>query len=78
MGITSNLARRVHEHKNGLAESFTRKHGIKTLVHFEGYDDLEEARRRERNMKRWKRQWKIDLIEQGNSRWRDLYEDILA
>ena len=78
VGITSNLARRILEHRNGEADGFTRKYGIKTLVHVEAYEDLEDARRRERSMKRWKRQWKIELIESANPAWRDLYEDILT
>ena len=78
VGITSSLARRMYEHKNGLAEGFTRKHGIKTLVHIEAYSDLEEARRRERSLKRWKRQWKIALIERDNPAWSDLYDEVLA
>ena len=78
VGVTSNLARRIHEHRNGQADGFTRKYDIKTLVHVEAYKDLEEARRREQSLKRWKRQWKIALIERDNPAWRDLYDDILA
>lgn len=78
VGVTTDLARRIHEHKIDAADSFTRKHGVKTLVHVETYEDLEEARRRERALKRWQRKWKLELIERDNPRWCDLYQDILS
>ena len=72
-GVTSNLTARVHQHRQGLVRGFTRKYGIKLLVWFEGHDDLQEARRREAQIKEWKRAWKVRLIEEENFDWNDLY-----
>jgi putative endonuclease len=69
--------RRIYEHREGLAESFTKRHGIKTLVYFEAHDSIAAALQREKNIKHWSREWKIDLIVAGNPGWRDLYEDIV-
>lgn len=76
LGVTSDLPKRVYEHRNGLIAGFTRKYGCKMLVWFEQYDDLEEARAAELRMKNWNRQWKLKRIERMNPEWRDLYEDI--
>lgn len=76
LGVTSDLPKRVYEHRNGLIAGFTQKHGCKMLVWFEQYDDLEEARAAELRMKNWNRQWKLKRIERMNPEWRDLYEDI--
>jgi putative endonuclease len=76
VGFTSNLAQRVYAHKNDLVEGFTRKYKIHMLVHFER-GSYEGALQREKQIKEWKRQWKIELIEKANPEWRDLYEDIL-
>lgn len=76
LGVTSNLAARAYQHRNGLIEGFTRKHCCKTLVWYELYDDLQEARRRELQMKKCKRGWKVDLIEQNNPQWRDLFDSL--
>ncbi len=75
-GVTSDLIKRAYEHCEGLIEGFTRKHGCKMLVWFEGYDDLQEARRRELQIKEWKRAWKIRLIEEANLDWNDLYPSL--
>lgn len=73
IGVTSDLIGRVHQHREGLADAFTKKHGCKTLVWFEAHYDLESARLRELQMKEWKRSWKIRLIEEANLEWADLY-----
>lgn len=73
IGVTSDLAKRVWEHRNGLVPGFTRKYGCKLLVWYAAYDDLQEARLRELQMKKWKRLWKLSEIEQMNPDWRDLY-----
>ena len=78
VGMSAQLPKRVHDHKAGAAEGFTRRHNVKMLVHLEPYGDLDDARRRERQLKRWRRQWKLELIEKHNPRWRDLYEDLNA
>jgi len=72
-GVTSDLAKRAYEHREGLVAGFTKRHGCKLLVWFEAHDDLQEARRRELQIKEWKRAWKIRLIEQTNLEWDDLY-----
>ncbi|WP_336959822.1 GIY-YIG nuclease family protein [Sphingobium aquiterrae] len=76
LGVTSDLPARVHQHRNGLVAGFTRDHGCTRLVWFEQHDDLQQARHRELQMKKWKRAWKIDLIECDNPRWADLFEDL--
>jgi putative endonuclease len=73
IGVTSDLAGRVYAHREGLVPGFTKRHGCKLLVWFEAYDDLQEARRREVQMKEWKRPWKIKRIEEHNLEWADLY-----
>ena len=77
IGVTNNLVRRVYEHREGLAESFTKRYGIKTLVYFESHETIAAALRREKNIKHWSREWKIDLIVAGNPGWCDLYEEIV-
>ncbi len=77
IGMTSNLIRRVYEHKNNINEGFTKKYSVHTLVYYEPTTDVNGAIRREKQMKKWKRQWKINLIEENNSNWVDLYEDLL-
>jgi len=73
VGVTSNLAQRAYQHREGLIEGFTKEHGCRLLVWFEAHDDLQEARRRELQIKRWKRDWKLKLIEEGNPDGLDLY-----
>jgi putative endonuclease len=75
-GFTSDLVKRVHEHKNELVEGFTKKYGVKMLVHYEVYDDYETALTREKRLKKWNRVWKMRLIEETNPQWEDLYEKI--
>lgn len=75
-GVTSNLAKRVWEHKEDLIEGFTKRYGVHTLVWYEPHDSMESAIRREKVIKGWKRRWKLALIEQANRGWRDLYEDL--
>ena len=77
IGVTNNLVRRVYEHREGLAESFTKRYGIKTLVYFEPHETIAIALQREKNIKHWSREWKIDLIIASNPDWCDLYEEIV-
>jgi putative endonuclease len=76
IGVTSDLVQRVAQHREGLIEGFTKKYGCKTLVWFEAHDDLEQARHRERQMKEWKRLWKLQVIEELNLDWNDLFPSI--
>jgi putative endonuclease len=75
-GITTNLAARIEEHRQGRASKFTRKYGVTRPVHFELFEDIGEAILREKRIKKWKRAWKLDLIEQYNPDWRDVSGDI--
>ena len=75
VGVTNNLARRVFEHKNHLIEGFTKRYKVTQLVYVETYDQILEALQREKRLKKWNRQWKIDLIKKHNPQWKDLYED---
>ena len=77
IGVTSNLVRRIHQHKTHHIEGFTRKYGTDKLVYFELFDDMETAIRREKQLKKWRRSWKIALIEKENPKWNDLYEKLL-
>lgn len=74
--VTSNLIKRVWEHKNKLVEGFTEKYGVDKLVYYEQFQDAEYAIRREKRLKKYNRKWKIDLIEKVNPNWKDLYEDL--
>jgi len=76
IGSTSNLVRRVWEHKLKAVPGFTENYGVDRLVWFENYETLEAAMQRERRIKRWKRSWKIELIEKDNPHWIDLYPSI--
>ena len=76
-GITCDLARRVWEHKQKAVDGFTSRYGLDRLVWFEVHDDLMAALQREKAIKRWRREWKISLIEKDNPDWRDLYPEIL-
>ena len=76
LGVTSDIVNRVWQHKNDLAEGFTRKYGVKKLVYYEIHEDAENAIKREKQLKKWRRAWKLELIEARNSEWRDLYADI--
>jgi putative endonuclease len=77
IGITSNLVKRVWEHKNKFVEGFTKKYCVDKLVYYEICSDPETAIKREKRLKRYPRQWKINLIEKENPEWLDLYEKIL-
>ena len=72
-GVTNNLVNRVYQHKNQLAEGFTKEYKIHRLVYFETCDDIYQAIKREKQLKKWKRHWKIQLIEKTNPDWNDLY-----
>ena len=76
VGVTSNLARRVWEHREGLAEGFTKRYRLKRLVYAEAHSDIRSAIQREKNIKHWPRSWKLSLIESENPDWRDLYESL--
>ena len=78
VGVTNDLVRRVHEHKEGLADGFTKQYGVHDLVWFESTPNVEAAIHKEKQIKNWKREWKIALIEKENPQWRDLYDDILG
>jgi putative endonuclease len=77
IGVTSNLVQRVYQHRNGLIDGFTKKYGCKFLVWFQAFDDLDEARRRELQMKKWRRAWKLREIEAVNPYWNDLYSSLM-
>lgn len=78
VGVTNDLIGRVTEHREGLVPGFTKRHGVKTLVYFEEHDDIDEAIRREKRIKRWRRTWKLELIESRNPQWRDLWIKLTA
>lgn len=77
MGVTSDLIKRIWEHKNNVVPGFTQKYGVHTLVWFEQHETMESAIRREKAIKEWKRDWKLTLIEKNNPQWRDLYPEIV-
>ncbi len=72
------LIQRIYHHRRGLIEGFSKDKGCSVLVWYEAYDDLQEARRRELQMKKWKRSWKIELIETDNPQWKDLYPGLIG
>ncbi len=76
VGVTNDLARRVQEHRKGVVPGFTRTYGVTRLVHAEPHDDIRIAIEREKRLKKWRRAWKLALIEEGNPGWRDLYFDL--
>lgn len=77
IGVTSDIIKRVWEHKNSVVEGFSKKYGVYMLVYFEMHDTMESAIAREKQMKKWKREWKIKLIEDKNPNWDDLYDGLL-
>lgn len=77
VGVTSNLVKRVYEHKNNSIEGFTKKYQVHNLVFFEVHKNVNEAMLKEKRLKKWNRKWKIELIEKDNPYWKDLYPDIL-
>ena len=76
VGMTNDLVRRVYEHREGLADGFTKEHGVKTLVYYEQHATAIGAIQREKNITHWSRKWKIDLIRSQNPDWRDLWDNI--
>jgi putative endonuclease len=78
IGVTNDLVRRVYDHKASTMEGFAEKYGVHTLVYYEPYTDVRDALTREKRLKKWKRQWKIDLIESANPDWQDLYPQIIS
>ena len=72
VGVTNDLCRRVFEHREGLVDGFTKKYGLKLLVHYESFDRITDAIHREKRLKHWNRAWKIALIEEQNPNWEDL------
>ena len=77
IGVTRNLQQRVWEHKNDLVEGFTKKYGVHRLVYYELHEDMMAAIRREKQMKKWNRTWKLELVETQNPEWEDLWEGII-
>jgi len=77
IGVTSDLAQRIWQHKNDVFEGFTKKYGVHLLVYFEQHEDMENAIIREKRLKKWNREWKIRLIEENNPNWNDLYDSLL-
>ena len=77
LGVTNDLAKRVYEHKNNLVDGFTKKYSVHCLVYFEVCEDVRVAIQREKNIKKWRRRWKIELIEKNNPDWRDLYFEVI-
>lgn len=78
IGVTNNLARRVDEHKSEVVKGFTREYDIKQLVFYEVYGEISMALYREKQLKNWRRQWKINLIEENNKNWDDLFNTLLS
>ena len=77
VGVTNNLIRRVYEHKNDLAEGFTSRYAVHSLVWFESTPSIQAAIKREKQIKNWRRDWKIAMIETSNGQWLDLYDRLL-
>jgi putative endonuclease len=76
IGITNDLIKRVYEHKNNFVDGFTKKYKVHSLVHYERFDDVESAIIREKQLKKWNRKWKLELIERDNPDWRDLFDEL--
>ena len=76
IGVTTDLIQRAWQHKSDLVPGFTKRYGTHTLVWYEVHETMESAITREKRLKEWKRAWKVELIEQGNPSWRDLYAHI--
>jgi len=76
VGVTNSMRHRIWQHKNNLIKGFTSKYDLHRLVFFENYESIQTAIEREKQIKNWKRQWKIELIESVNPQWRDLYEEV--
>jgi putative endonuclease len=78
IGVTSALVQRIHQHKTGEVEGFTKRYGVDRLVYFEPFADIHLAIEREKQIKKWNRGWKIELIEKSNPDWKDLYFEIAS
>jgi putative endonuclease len=76
VGVTKDIVRRTYEHREELVPGFTKKYGVKLLVYFERYEDVQTAIQREHNIKHWPRKWKVRLILKDNPEWKDLYGTI--
>lgn len=76
VGVTSDLPGRAYQHREGLIPGFTKRYGCKLLIWFEAHDDIQDAQARERQMKKWNRQWKLRLIEDMNPEWNDLFDTL--
>jgi putative endonuclease len=76
VGVTSNLAQRIWQHREGVVEGFTKRYNLKRLVYVEHHDDIRNAIQREKNLKRWSRAWKVALIAANNPNWNDLYDKL--
>lgn len=78
VGVTSDLSKRIWEHKNKVVEGFSKKYGLTILVYYEVHENAESAIKREKRLKKWDRKWKIDAIQKQNPEWRDLYEEVAS
>jgi putative endonuclease len=76
LGVTSDLRQRIWQHREGVIEGFSKQYGCTKMVWFEYFENLHDARAQEWRMKKWKRSWKLDLIEKNNPQWLDLWDDI--
>ena len=74
IGVTSNLPQRIWQHREGLVEGFTKRYSVKMLVWYEMHESMESAIMREKALKKWRREWKLEFIEQSNAQWRDLWD----
>jgi len=77
IGVTNDLIKRVYQHKNNLVDGFTKKHNVHRLVYYETTNDIQSAIIREKQLKKWNRKWKLELIEKENPEWKDLYNDLI-
>jgi putative endonuclease len=75
VGVTSNMHRRMAEHSQGLLEGFTKKHRVTSLIYFELHQTMSDAIRREKQLKAWRRHWKVRLVEQSNPEWQNLFDE---
>lgn len=76
IGVTNDLKKRIYQHKRELVDGFTKKYGLKILVYYELFQDIESAIIREKRLKKWKRLWKLRIINEKNPQWKDLYEEL--
>ncbi len=77
IGITNDIVKRIWEHKEKLVQGFTKKYDVDILVYFEQFTDVKDALKREKALKKWNRRWKLELIEEKNPNWNDLYNDLI-